>query len=258
MSSESRIDRHLQGSIGTLVIDNQAKQNALSFDMWESLPGHVAALDDDPAVKVIMLRGAGDKAFASGSDISQFGERRNTPEGVALYNTTVDRAVASVAAARKPTVAWVQGYCFGGGLALALHCDVRAAADNASFCIPAGKVGLGYNPAWLHRLTWVIGPALAKEMLYTARRYDAGAAWRMGLVNQLATPEGVDALLAEIVALAPLTAQAAKAAIDATIAQGTYDPAHAQAAVMRCFESKDYVEGRNAFAEKRPPRFTGQ
>jgi enoyl-CoA hydratase len=118
MSSESRIDRQVHGNVGTLMIDNQAKQNALSFDMWESVPAHVAALDDAPAVKVIVLRGAGEKAFASGSDISQFGERRNTPEGVALYNATVDRAVASVAAARKPTVAWVHGYCFGGGLAL--------------------------------------------------------------------------------------------------------------------------------------------
>ena len=258
MSSESRIDRDVRGSVGTVIIDNQPKQNALSFEMWDSLPGHLAALDDDPAVKVIVLRGAGDKAFASGSDISQFGERRNTPEGIALYNATVDRGVACIGAARKPTVAWVQGYCFGGGLALALHCDLRVAAENASFCVPAGKVGLGYNPHWLHRLTWVVGPAFAKELLYTARRYDAAAALRMGLVNQSATPEQFGALLDEIVALAPLTLQAAKAAIDATIARGPYDPAPADAACARCFESQDYIEGRSAFAEKRPPRFTGK
>src|SRR5512138_2698172 len=116
MSSDPRIHSQVDGPVGTLTIDNVAKQNALSFDMWDSVPELVRGLDEDPAVRVIVLRGAGEKAFASGSDISQFGERRNTPEGVALYNGTVDRAVAAVGTARKPTVAWVHGYCFGGGL----------------------------------------------------------------------------------------------------------------------------------------------
>ncbi len=255
---ESRIHRQVDGAVGWLTIDNLAKHNALSFDMWESLPALLASLDDEPEVRVIVLRGAGEKAFASGSDISQFGERRNTPEGVALYNATVDRAVASVAATRKPTVAWIHGYCFGGGLALALHCDLRIAGQGASFSVPAGKVGLGYNHLWLQRLTWEVGPARAKEILYTARRYDADAALRIGLVNAQCDAEAFAALLAEIAALAPLTLQAAKVAIDATIAAGAYDPAPAQAAIRRCFESQDYVEGRQAFAEKRAPRFSGR
>lgn len=258
MSSDSRIHSHVDGSVGTLTIDNVAKQNALSFDMWDSLPGLVRGLDEDPAVRVIVLRGAGEKAFASGSDISQFGERRNTPDGVALYNATVDRAVAAIGAARKPTVAWVHGYCFGGGLALALHCDLRVAGEQASFCIPAGKVGLGYNPVWLHRLTWIVGPARAKEILYCARRYDKGDALRMGLVNLHCSAGEFSALLQEIGALAPLTLAAAKVAIDATIAPGPHEPAAAIAAMQRCFESRDYVEGREAFAQRRAPEFGGR
>jgi len=258
MSSDSRIHSQVDGPAGILTIDNLAKHNALTFDMWDSLPALVRTLEDDRAVRVIVLRGAGEKAFASGSDISQFGERRNTPEGVALYNATVDRAVAAVGAVRKPTVAWVQGHCFGGGLALALHCDLRIAAQNAVFCIPAGKVGLGYNHLWLQRLTWIVGPARAKEILYTARRYSVDEALRMGLVTQCGDAKAFSAVLQEIGALAPLTLIAAKAAIDATIAAGPYEPAAAMAAIQRCFESRDYVEGRNAFAEKRTPAFNGE
>jgi enoyl-CoA hydratase/carnithine racemase len=257
MSSEPRLHSHVERGIGTLTIDNVDKHNALSFEMWHSMPALVQALDDDPAVRVIVLRGAGAKAFAAGSDISQFGERRNTPEGVALYNTTVDRAVASVARARKPTVAWVQGYCFGGGVALALHCDLRLAAERAQFSIPAARLGVGYNHLWMQRLTWTVGPAKAKEILFTARRYDAAAALQMGLVNQVCDDAQCQALLDEMGALAPLSLMAAKAAIDAAIAAGPYDPAAAQAAIRRCFESSDYVEGRNAFGEKRPPTFSG-
>ena len=257
MSSESRIDSQVDGHVGTLTIANVAKQNALSFDMWDSLPQRIRELDDDPNVRVIVLRGAGERAFASGSDISQFGERRNTPEGVALYNATVDGAVAAVGAARKPTIAWIHGYCFGGGLALALHCDLRIAGERASFSIPAGKLGLGYNHLWLQRLTWVVGPAHAKEILYTARRYNDDEAMRIGLVNRRCSTDEFTGLVDEICALAPLTHIATKAAIDAATAPGVYDPSLAIAAIRRCFESRDYVEGRNAFAEKRAPDFRG-
>jgi enoyl-CoA hydratase len=255
--SESQIHSRVDGHVGTLTIANVAKQNALSFDMWDSLPARIRALDDDPAVRVIVLRGAGERAFASGSDISQFGERRNTPEGVALYNATVDAAVASVGAARKPTIAWIHGYCFGGGMALALHCDLRIAGEKASFSIPAGKLGLGYNHLWLHRLTSIVGPAHAKEILYTARRYSDEEALRIGLVNRRCSADEFAALVVEIGALAPLTHLATKAAVDAATAPGPYDPTAAIAAARRCFESRDYVEGRTAFAEKRAPDFRG-
>jgi len=258
MSSEPRIRTEVDGHFGTLTIDNAAKQNALNFDMWDSLPALVRELDANAAVRVIVLRGAGEKAFASGSDISQFGERRNTAEGAAQYNGMVDRAVAAMAAARKPTVAWIHGYCFGGGLALALHCDLRVAGERALFCIPAGKVGLGYNHLWLQRLAWVVGPANAKEILYTSRRYGLDDALRMGLVNLHCNGDEFTALLEQIGALAPLTLVAAKAAIDAAITPGPYEPSAAIAAVRRCFESRDYVEGRAAFAEKRPPKFSGE
>lgn len=256
--ADSAIRSHREGAIGHVVIDNLVKHNAMSFDMWESLPGHLAALDDDPEVRVIVVQGAGNRAFASGSDISQFGERRNTPEGVALYNATVDRAVASLGAVRKPTVARIQGYCFGGGVGLALHCDLRYATPDATFCIPAGKVGVGYHELWLQRLTWLVGPANAKEIMFTARRYDADEAVRIGLVNRLLDESEVTALVDGMAKLAPLTARSSKVSIETAIAPSEAGRAACQASILRCFDSQDYIEGRNAFTEKRTPTFVGR
>jgi enoyl-CoA hydratase/carnithine racemase len=261
MSSDSRIHSQVKGSIGTLTIDNMPKQNALSFDMWDSLPALVRALDEDPQVRVIVLRGAGEKAFASGSDISQFGERRNTPEGVALYNGTVDRAVASIGAARKPTIAWVHGYCFGGGLALALHCDLRIAGEKASFCIPAGKVGLGYNHLWMQRLTWIAGPARAKEILFTARRYGADEALRMGLVTAVEPPdELMSTALAEADEIAYNPTDAVMM-IKELLARNPLEPdleAVMERELLRDQIARrlpDHKEAVTAFLEKRQPAF---
>lgn len=262
MSSESQaagvIRSHRDGAVGHVVIDNVVKHNAMSFDMWTSLPDHLAQLDDDPDVRVIVLQGAGDRAFASGSDISQFGERRNTPEGVALYNLTVDRAVAAIGSVRKPTVARIQGYCFGGGVGMALHCDLRYATPDATFSIPAGKVGVGYHELWLHRLAWLVGPANAKEIMFTARRYDAENAMRIGLINNLLDEAGVTELVTNMAKLAPLTALSSKLSIETAIAPSEHGRAACQASIMRCFESQDYIEGRNAFTDKRTPVFSGR
>jgi enoyl-CoA hydratase/carnithine racemase len=246
------------GAIGQLVIDNQSKHNALSFDMWDSLPGLLRELDEDPEVRVIVLEGAGTRAFAAGSDISQFGERRNTPEGVALYNRTVEAAVAAVGAVRKPTVARVRGYCFGGGLALALHCDLRYASANASFSIPAARLAIAYQFSWLQRLAWLVGPAHAKEILFTAGRYDATQAVRMGLVNQILDDDETSAMLDTIASLAPLTHRASKLSIDMATAHAGAGREICEEAIMRCFDSQDYVEGRTAFTEKRTPEFKGR
>lgn len=260
MSSETTIAcirSHREGAVGRVIIDNQAKRNSMSFDMWQSLPGHLAALDDDPSIRLVVLQGAGTRAFASGSDISQFGERRNTPEGVALYNATVERAIAALGAVRKPTVADIRGYCFGGGVALALHCDLRYASADASFCIPAGKVGVGYHELWLQKLAWLVGPANAKEIMLTARRYDAQSALRIGLVNQILDDAGVAGILQTIGDLAPLTHLASKLAIDTATAPADEGRAACQAAILRCFHSQDYVRGRTAFVEKRLASFRG-
>jgi enoyl-CoA hydratase/carnithine racemase len=258
-ASASSIRCERNGAIGRLVIDNQSKHNALSFDMWDSLPGLLKELDNDPEIRVIVLEGAGSRAFAAGSDISQFGERRNTPEGVALYNKTVENAVAAVGAVGKPTVARVRGYCFGGGVALALHCDMRYATADATFSIPAATLAIAYQFSWLQRLTWLIGPANAKEIMFTARRYDAGQALRMGLVNQILDDDKeVDGILETIRSLAPLTHLASKLSIDTTAAHAGSGRDACQEAIMRCFGSQDYAEGRAAFTEKRRPEFKGR
>lgn len=247
----------VNAAVGTLLIDNKVRHNALSFDMWAALPALLQRLDDDNAVRVIVLQGAGDKAFASGSDISQFGERRSTPQGVALYNATVDAAVAALAAVRKPTVAKINGYCFGGGVALALHCDIRYATTTSTFSIPAGKVGVGYNALWLQRLAGLVGPGNAKEIMFTAARYDARQAERMGLVNQILDMSEMDERIQTIASLAPLTHRASKLAIDTAVRSATEGLEQCQAAIMQCFMSQDYVEGRTAFEEKRTPNFVG-
>ncbi|CAB3658795.1 enoyl-CoA hydratase-related protein [Achromobacter piechaudii] len=257
-ASVPQIHAHIDGAIGRLVIDNQPKKNALTFDMWASLPEQIGRLDTDPDVRVIVVEGAGGKAFASGSDISQFGEKRNNAENVKLYNDNVDRAISALASARKPTVARVLGYCFGGGVALALHCDLRYSSEDATFCIPAGKVGVGYNELWLQRLGWMVGPSNAKEIMFTARRYGSAEAFRMGLVTRVLGEPDFDQIVADIAGLAPLTHEASKIAIDAGARGFDQGRKASQDAIMRCFMSQDYVEGRDAFTAKRAPKFTGR
>jgi len=256
-SSEPRLHVSRQGPLAIVSMDNAARLNALTFDMWSSLPGVLAGLDQHPAVRMIVLQGQGEKAFASGSDISQFEKKRSSPEDAALYNATVERAVDAVRLVKKPTVARIRGYCLGGGLALALYCDLRYAAANAVFSIPAAKLGLAYNPFWLQRLTWLVGPAVAKEMLYTAQRYDSQSAQRIGLVNAVLDEREIDDRLGGICELAPLTHIASKLAVDQSCSVQGMEESVCRAAVALCFGSSDYIEGRKAFAEKRAPRFTG-
>jgi enoyl-CoA hydratase len=260
MSSENvacirvEIDQH----IGRVVIDNISKHNALTFDMWQSLPGKLDELEHNDTVRVIVFEGAGDLAFAAGSDISQFGEKRNTQENVRLYNATVERAMQSIGAVRKPTIAFINGYCFGGGVAIALHCDMRYATEKALFCIPAGKVGVGYHELWLHRLTQLVGPACAKEIMFTARRYTATEAAQMGLINRIQSRDETTAIAHAISELAPITHRASKLAIETSASPNTRDWQACKDAIFDCFRSADYIEGREAFSAKRKPVFHGK
>lgn len=260
MSSDTtgRIRIEVDEQLARVVIDHTVKHNALTFDMWQSLPGLLDELESRDAVRVILFEGAGDRAFASGSDISQFGEKRNTEENVRLYNATVERAMERIAVVRKPTIAFINGYCFGGGVAIALHCDLRYATEQAEFCIPAGKVGVGYHESWLHRLTQAVGPANAKEIMFTANRYSAAQACRMGLVNRVQSRDDTLALACRIASLAPLTHRASKLAIETSAAPGERDWQACKDAILDCFRSADYVEGRQAFEEKRQPMFHGK
>jgi enoyl-CoA hydratase/carnithine racemase len=261
-SPTPRLLGRVEGSIGWLVFNNPERHNALSRDMWEGIPPLLAALNDTGSVRVILLRGAGEEAFVSGADISEFDAERATPEAVERYDAMVERACAALAESPAPTLAMIRGHCLGGGLALAIACDLRLAAEDASFAIPAARLGIGYRRPAVAALIALIGPASAKEILFTARRLDAREAYAMGLVNRVVPVGELEAetrrTAKTIAGNAPLTIQAAKRAIAALRSGDPQAVAEAESAIARCFDSADYAEGRRAFLEKRRPRFTGR
>jgi enoyl-CoA hydratase/carnithine racemase len=251
-----------EDGIAFLVADNPARMNAFTGAMWQELPRALADAEADPAVRVIVLRGAGSRAFSAGADISEFATQR-TGEAARTYDRWNHAAFAALKGARKPTIAMIHGHCLGGGLGLALCCDLRLADDKAQFAIPAAKLGIGYNPRWIEPLLQVVPPPAAKELLFTGRRFSAAEAASMGLVSRVVPADSLEQttrnLAAEIAANAPLTIAAAKRAIDELSRRtGTPDVAALEKLVEACFESADYAEGRTAFMEKRPPRFVGK
>ncbi|MGE5266659.1 MAG: enoyl-CoA hydratase [Deltaproteobacteria bacterium] len=257
---ELRLER--DGGIAHLVLDNPARLNALTSAMWAAVPRLLAEAEADDAVRVIVLRGAGGKAFSAGADISEF-ESARTGDAVKAYDALNHAAFEALLGAAKPTIAMIEGFCLGGGLGIAACCDLRMANDAASFAIPAAKLGLGYHPRWVRTLLTLAPPASVKEMLFTGRRFNAAEALSMGLVNRV---HPADALGTEIRTLAetiagnaPMTIRAAKAAIDELTAKPeTADIGRLEHLVKQCFDSADYAEGRKAFAEKRKPDFKGR
>lgn len=258
-----RIGATRSGAVGTIAIDNPARRNALDLAMWQAIPGLVDELAADEQVRVVVLRGAGTQAFAAGADISEFSTVRATAEGGRAYEAANLAAFDAVARCPKPTLAMIRGFCLGGGLGLALACDLRIAADDAVFGIPAGRLGVGYPPAALAYAVAALGPMRAKELFFTARRIDAAEADGLGLLTRRVLPDELEAAtlaLADTIAgNAPLTLRAAKAGIDAAAGlPGAPDAAALQAMAAACFDSDDYREGRTAFLEKREPRFGGR
>jgi enoyl-CoA hydratase len=252
-----------EGTTGWIIFSNLDKHNAMTYEMWRGLPEAIAAFDNDPDLRVIALTGDGEKAFVSGADISEFEAKRGSAEASAEYNRAGQAASEALFAARLPTIARIRGICFGGGLGIALGCDMRIAADDARFCIPAARLGLGYGYTGLKRLVDVVGPAYAAEIFATARRYDAKEALQMRLVNRVVPVSELDVTFNEYLKAigenAPLTVAAALAAIDEAMkADQERDPGKVQAKVDRCFASEDYKEGRRAFMEKRKPVFKGR
>ncbi|TKR54458.1 enoyl-CoA hydratase [Allopusillimonas ginsengisoli] len=251
-----RIHLQRQGAVAHLIIDHPGKRNALTLEMWEGLPGLVAETDADKDIRIVVLEGAGEN-FAAGSDISEFSKLRSTPDDIARYNTISSLAVHSLLSLSKPLVARIKGSCVGAGMALAVHCDLRYATEDAQFSIPAGKLGIGYRHLWVQRLCALVGPAKAKEIMFSAGRYQAESALGMGLVNQLYDDEQFKQMLCTLCSMAPLSLAASKVAIEQAISPYGYDHDRCAAAVQACFNSQDYIEGRAAFDEKRTPKFIG-
>src|SRR5919199_3491853 len=237
------------GPIGWIVFNNPARRNAVSLDMWRAIPVILDDFESDPAIRVIVLRGAGDKAFVSGADISEFETVRADAEAVRQYDEISGGTLERIERARKPTIAMIQGYCVGGGVAVALACDLRIAAETAKFGVPAAKLGLGYRMTGIKKLLDIVGPAFVKEIFFTARQFGAAEALRIGLVNQMVPDAELETFVRDyaetIAGNAPLTVASVKEIVAELLHAGdSYDRAKCERLVEECFASEDYVEGR--------------
>jgi|CryBogDrversion2_8_1035294.scaffolds.fasta_scaffold02325_3 enoyl-CoA hydratase/carnithine racemase len=251
----------VEGHVATITFCNEARFNAMAYSMWLKLGDYLEQLHQRSDVRVLILRGVGEKAFVSGADISEFGEKRNDPEQVALYDHAVSRAQGALAEFPRPVIAAISGICYGGGLGLILACDLRFASHTAKFRMPAARLGLGYAYSGLKRMVNILGVAKASEVFFTANVYPAVEAHALGLVNSLHTDVFTHAntLAQQIAQNAPLTIAAAKLAMNTVMAgSDSQDVAKVDQAVKACFASKDYLEGRAAFAQKRDPVFKGE
>jgi enoyl-CoA hydratase/carnithine racemase len=263
MSQTDKIVAGKEGHVGYVIFNNPERHNAVSLDMWEATIGILEGYARDDGVRVVVLTGAGGKAFISGADISRFEDERANEEATARYNATVERAYSTLAEFPKPTIAMIRGYCIGGGLGFAVACDLRICSDGSRFALPAAKLGLGYGFAGLKRFVDLIGPAFTKEIFFTARQFDAAEARAMGLVNRVLADAEVEPFVkgyADTIANnAPLTIAATKF-IAGEVAKDAAERDLRRCAelVKQCFASADYQEGRKAFMEKRKARFTGK
>jgi len=263
MGGRVRVERDEEDPrLGWIVFDHPERRNAISVEMWREIPRAVQQLAEDASIRVVLLRGAGDAAFVAGADISEFGEKR-TGSSATDYDVDGTRAFAALAGLAKPVIAMVHGYCVGGGVAIALCADLRYAADDAVFAIPAAQLGVGYHLAGIEMLQSLVGPSRAKEIFFTARRYSAPEALAIGLANDVIPAAELLPRVREtarrIADNAPLTVASVKRIVsELAKPPGERDRAAVDASIAACFESEDYREGVAAFLAKRKPRFSGR
>jgi enoyl-CoA hydratase len=252
----------VEAGIGIMTFNNPVRHNAVSLEMWQAATTIIDRFTADPAVRVIIVRGAGEKSFVSGADISRFADERAERDAVARYEDATEAAYAALKGTPKPTIAMINGYCIGGGANLAVCCDLRICSETARFSIPAARLGVGYGYNRIRRLLDVIPPAFASEIFFTARKFSATEAEAMHFVNRVVPAdelqEAVFGIAREIADNAPLVIKSVKRIIREALRDPTErDLDLCAELVQACFESRDYVEGRAAFAEKRAPVFTG-
>lgn len=252
-----------RGAVGWIVFDQPARRNAISDAMWRGIPPAMQQFDRDPGIRCIAFRGSGTEAFAAGADISEFDKVRADGGAVAQYDDLLDRVLHSIQDTLKPTLAMIYGYCMGGGLEIALACDLRYCSASAQFGIPAAKLGLAYNVEGHKRLLETVGHAWAREIMFLGRRYGAQEAAAMGLVHRVLPDAGLERYVGEAIetlcANAPLSIANTKTILEEYVkSAGMPDAARMHAAIERCAKSADYGEGRRAFMEKRKPGFTGK
>ncbi|HET7401526.1 MAG TPA: enoyl-CoA hydratase [Usitatibacter sp.] len=262
-TATGRVKTWLDGAVLHIRFNNPAKHNALSMDMWEAVPPLLERAEKDDAVRMVVFSGEGTKSFISGADISQFEDLRAAKEAVKRYEQVAEAALQGIHEFGKPTVACIRGYCIGGGVNVAISCDIRVASSDSVFSVPATRLGLGYRFSAMKNLTDLVGPGYAKDIFFTARRLDADEALRIGLVNRVSEPDGLEALLEEytraITTGAPLTIKAGKRIIREVLRPDSeIDMETCRRLILDCFESEDYAEGRRAFMEKRKPVFKGK
>lgn len=250
------------GAIGWMAFNDPDRHNAISMEMAQAVPSVMAGFEADPEVRVVVVTGTGERAFAAGSNISAFGAVRTNPEQNHRYHEINEASYNAVYACSKPTIAMIHGYCIGGGLDFASSCDIRICDERAQFAIPAVKLGLGYGYEGQLRLARLLSAAQMRDLFFTGRRYDATEALRTGLVHKVVATEQLEQEVIEyaemIAGNAPLTVKALKRGfLEQEKAESERDMRRAQTLIDACYQSRDYLEGRAAFAAKRRPDFKG-
>jgi enoyl-CoA hydratase/carnithine racemase len=248
------------GDIATLIIDRPAKRNAVTDAMWVALPDMLSGFDADPQIKVLVVTGSGDAAFCAGADIEEYRVRLGDRAWAERSRLSVGAGLEAVRAMAKPTIAAIRGACVGGGVALALACDMRIAEPGARFCVPPARLGLVYPFPDTKTLVDLVGPARAKSLLFTARTLGADEALRIGVVDEVVPAPllaaRVDELAGQIAAASQFSVRAAKRMINLIQAGLTAESAETWSLSSEALAGEDHAEGVTAFLQKRPARFT--